>query len=424
MTERQSARIEEDARSVGVRSVAFAVVVLVALALVAAPGVVAADGPTVECGTGDGQGAIVGQTDSALTYEYNHTSEVSIWHPDTETVHLENGSDGWIRAVATGPTEVRIEGHGVDRTCLGAVDATDSDVTVSPEHQHNVTLDGTVEALAFQAVDFEADDVVEVASDASTAYNLTVHDTGLEEGDTVVLESVDDGDVEREADVDGGGAVTFEIPDGTHELAMSEHEEAAPAPPPPPPPPDDDPAFVLEDLEVPETVEEGATFTATVVLENVGDGEGSTDVVATFADQEVTEADVELQAGADQSLEFAFDADVDPDTYDLVVEETHGGDTVETTVTVEALADDTDDDTPVEDDEPEDDGADDADDDTPVEDEEPEDDDADAADEAVDDRADDDDGIGLLPALLAIVAVLVIAAVAATVALARSRGMI
>ena len=375
-----------------------AALLALSLALAVGPGAVAGDGVTVSCAAGDGGGPVYNTT-SGLEVEDNDTAEVEPFgaFPDDETAHFGNDSYANVSFSAAGASEVRLEERSSDRTCLAAVDATTHDVTIAPEDERDVTVAGAVDALAFQAVDLDVDDAVDIATDATAVYTLTVHDTGLEEGDTVVLESVDDGDVDRQADVAADGSVTFEIPDGAHELAMFEHEEAAP--PPPPPPPDDDPAFEFDDLEAPDTVEEGATFTATVTVENVGDGEGSMDVVATFADQEVTEADVELQAGVDESLEFAFDADLDPDTYDLVMEETHGGDTVETTVTVEAVEED---DPPVADDD------DDADDEPPTADDDGADDEDDADDEpTVADDVDEDDfplpGFGPLLALLAVV---------------------
>ena len=132
-------------------------------------------------------------------------------------------------------------------------------------------------------------------------------------------------------------------------------------------------------------------------------------------DRGTERGEIELQAGEDETLEF--DADVEPDEYELVVEEIHGGDTVETSVTGEPVeednADETDDEPPVTD---EADDADEAGDDSPVTDDE---DDVDDADEppVAEDVADDDTfpipGFG--PAL-AIVAILAVA-----VALARLR---
>ena len=294
-----------------------------------------------------------------------------------------------------GDTWVATDGYPVLREDVAGLELTlaETELEVGETTTATVTLTldrpGTVTASETADYASSDEDVVTVSAgtvEAEGAGDATVTATLVHADDAAVTVASDDED-DDEDDDDGG---------------------SAPLPPPPP----DDPEFALTTLQGPSTVEEDSSFTMSVTLENVGDGAGSTDVIATFADQELTAEAIELQDGEEETLEFEFGADVDLDSYDLAVEETHGGETVETTVTVEAVEEDDDDDSPVADDdtdddptvtEADDDVAGDADDDPPV-----------------DDVADDDDddafpipGFGPVAALIAIFA--------AAAALARAR---
>ena len=321
-----------------------------------------------------------GQVVDSRTLELDPGESESItlqWNTDTEdggedevTVRSDDDADSVVVTIepAAEPADFQVE-----------VNETNSPVVEGEDLEIEATVTNAGEETGTQEIELE---VAGEIADTETVSDLE----GGEQVEVILTASTDgiepdtyDATVSSDNDTD------------TVEVTVEAADDDGTAPPPPPPP--SEPDFELDALEAPETVQEGTTFTATVELSNVGDEAGTTDVVATFADLESVEKSVELEDGDTETLEFEFTADVSPDEYDLLVEETHDGETIQTSVTVEAVEDE-DDDPPV----VEDDTDDDADDDPPVEGDDPP-VEGDAADDTeiddVDDLADDeaDDGM-------------------------------
>ncbi|WP_254807863.1 CARDB domain-containing protein [Natronosalvus amylolyticus] len=308
-----------DRRFSGTRPAAVFLAVVIVLGLVVAvPGTVTADSNLVdiECTAGDGGGPVY-VTDSGLELEDNATAADEGYpvFPDNETVELRGINDTNVSFSAAGEAQLRLEDHKPGRTCFAAINASTHPVTITPENGTVVTVNGTVNGLAIGDGDLE-DGQMDVVSNASESFMLTIHDTGLEEGDTVVT----DGDATLEAEVDGDGAVTFEIPAG--EVALSASVEvdddggSSPPPPPMPAPSPPDPAepaaFEIHNESVdPTKLEVGEPLSVIVSIENVGDEAGTETIELLVDGSVVDETNVTLEGGEETTLEFvhAFDAE-------------------------------------------------------------------------------------------------------------------
>lgn len=288
------------------------IVGLLTLSLVAGSGL-GASGTTNECAIGSGGGPIYA-TDSGLEVEDNDTRGAGPPYPtfpDAETLVLAAPGYANVTFSAEAPAELRLEERQEDRTCLAAIDATGTVLTVTPEDGQPFAVTGAIDALTLHTVDFEVTDEPDLATTANESFAFTLYETGLDEDTTVFVESVDDGSVELEGMVAGDGSVGVVIPDGEHRLAIHTVVDdggsggAIPPPPPPPPPRDEPAAFELADLSVePLEVHVGDSIVAAATVTNVGDEQGTHALELWIDDAVVATENVSLDGGASETIGF------------------------------------------------------------------------------------------------------------------------
>ena len=293
---------------------AFLAVLIVLGLVVAVPGTVTADSSVVdlECTAGDGGGPVyVAESGLAVVDNDSAPDEAYPSFPDNETVHL--GDDGYpnVTFSAGGDAELRLENRTTERICLAAVDATDHEILIHPANLSAVTVNGSVDGLAFGELDFDVDDQPEVAYNASDAIALTVHDTGLEEGDSIAIESLDSDAVDEEIDAGSNGTLSVELPAGDHRLSLSTASSGGGFPGLPPPPPDDEPAtFELSDVEIdPTSVEPGDSVTVSVTVTNVGEETGGHTVSLAVDGEVMAEETVYLVGGGSERVSLTATLD-------------------------------------------------------------------------------------------------------------------
>ena len=206
------------------------------------------------------------------------------------------------------------------------IDETASTTTVEPGETATVVahVENTGDAPGEVDVEFTVDDELE-----ETEEGLAL---GAGETETLAFDVVLDDEGEYEAVVAAGAFDADEV------TLVADADDPPPPPPPPPEPDPDEPAFELTDLDVPGTVDAGATFTATVNVTNIGDATGETTLLAAFGDEADQEKIVELAPGETEPREFEFLADLEAGTYALTIAETETGHEIGTDVTVEAPA--------------------------------------------------------------------------------------
>jgi len=194
---------------------------LVVIALVTGVSHVAGASPEADC-AGSG-GGIPYVTDSGLTVTENHTEGTisRFFFPDSETVRFEYVSDA-VNLSAPGTATARLENGTGPTTCLGDVDASSNDVTVSPDSENNLTLSGTYASISFRDTVFTSGDTTtDIAYDASDPAVVSVHNTGFPDGQTVVARDGSTG-TELERTRTSGGTATFtELPTGTNEVDLA-----------------------------------------------------------------------------------------------------------------------------------------------------------------------------------------------------------
>lgn len=298
-------------RRVGVtRSAAAILAVVLALGLVVAvPGTVTAESSVVdlECTAGDGGGPVY-VADSGLGVVDNDSAPDEAYpsFPDNETVHL--GDDGYpnVTFSAGGDAELRLENRTTERLCLAAVDATDHEILIDPANLSAVTVNGSANGLAFGSLDFDVDDVPEMVYNASDTIALTIHDTGLDEGDSIAIESLGSDAIDVELDAGSNGTLSVELPAGDHRLTLSTASSGGGLPGLPPPPPDDEPAtFELSELAVePTEIEVGEQIAVSAMVTNVGDETGSHAVELLVDGEVVAEESVYLSGGSSEAVAF------------------------------------------------------------------------------------------------------------------------
>ncbi|MFC3957386.1 CARDB domain-containing protein [Halovivax cerinus] len=277
-----------------------------------AMGTAGADEVDIACTEGAGGGAVY-VTDSGLAVTDNDSAANESYptFPDDRTVTLGDGNTDSISFTAAGESSLRVEKRNGTLTCLVAVNATEHAITIAPNNASNVTVNGSLDAFAFDEIDFDADDETDLVTDANETVSVIVHDTGLDEGETVTVESLDSDAVDEDFDVDGEGDLSLDIPSGTHDLALSTASGGGGGGGLPPPPPDtggdDDPAsFELSDLELDtEELQIGETVTVTATVTNVGDETGSHDVKLAVDGETVADTSVTLTGGSSESVSLS-----------------------------------------------------------------------------------------------------------------------
>ncbi|MFP8890785.1 CARDB domain-containing protein [Natrialbaceae archaeon A-CW2] len=269
---------------------------------------------SLECADGSGGGPVY-VTDSGLEVTDNATGadEAYPTFPDNETVSLEGADIANVSFVAAGAAELRLEERDNDRTCVAAVNASANDVLIDPADTPGMTINGSLEALSFGDIDFEVDDVADLAYEANESVTFTIHDTGLEEGDPISIESLDSDAIDEEVDASSNGTLVITLPAGDHRLSLStassddDSSSPPPAPPAPPSPPDDDDpaAFELSELALePSEIEVGEETTVSATVTNVGDETGSYEVKLLVDGEEVDNESVSLAGGSSETVVF------------------------------------------------------------------------------------------------------------------------
>ncbi len=138
------------------------------------------------------------------------------------------------------------------------------------------------------------------SASASNPFELTLLDTGLDEGETVTAE-----DVDLEADVDADGAVRFELGADERTISLAVEESSGGIGLPPPPPPAEPAAFEFGEATLSATsLELGETFSVEVPVANVGDELGSETVSLLVEGERVDEAAVTLTGGSEETVEL------------------------------------------------------------------------------------------------------------------------
>ncbi|WP_254864646.1 CARDB domain-containing protein [Halovivax gelatinilyticus] len=286
----------------------LAVVIVLGLT-VAVPGTVTADSSAVdlECTEGDGGGPVyLANSGLAVVDNDSAPDEAYPSFPDNETIHLDDDDYPNVTFSAGGDAELRLENRTTERICLAAVDATEYEILIDPANLSAVTVNGSVDGLAFGDLDFDVDDEPEVVYNASDAISLTIHDTGLEEGDSIAIESLDSDAVDAEVDADSNGSLLLDLPAGEHRLSLSTASSGGGLPGLPPPPPDEEPAaFEISDVEIdPASVDPGDSVTVSATVTNVGEETGGHAVELAVDGDVVAEESVHLAGGGSERVTF------------------------------------------------------------------------------------------------------------------------
>jgi hypothetical protein len=193
------------------RRVAFAVllVLLSMLLLAAVSSSATASTPGLSCA--DGEGGVYYTAPSNLTVADASNATVHGPFVATDAITLDN-----VTVRAAGDAFVRFHGHGTDGTCLSAVNATTTPLTVETE-AGTLTVEGRVDALAFDDPTVGGDAIAYRTTESVT---VTIADSGVEAGTTV--EAVDaDGNVLTEATVADDGSLSLSLPARTSATHLS-----------------------------------------------------------------------------------------------------------------------------------------------------------------------------------------------------------
>ena len=190
--------------------VLFAVVSASLFGLVAAE---TSDEPTLECiGTG---GGVQYTTDAGLVVYENHTADINQFHfPNANTVRF-NYSTGAMTFFANEPDggdapDVRLERIDSGIYCLGGLNATDTPLTIQPDGGLGLEVSGSEIDLSFRNPVFDpSDDSVDMIYDAESFDSVSILNTALDEGESVILRDSTTGDQLDTSEVDANGVVSF-----------------------------------------------------------------------------------------------------------------------------------------------------------------------------------------------------------------------
>ncbi|WP_254864651.1 CARDB domain-containing protein [Halovivax gelatinilyticus] len=277
-------------------------VLAVSLLAVGIAGPALAADSSIECAAGSGGGPVY-VTDSGLEVADNTTAADEAYpaFPNDETVALEDAN---VSFAAAGLAELRLEARSVGLTCVAGVNASANDVLIDPAEGPELTINGSLEALSFGPLDFESDDA-DLTYDANDSVTLTLGDTGLDEGETVDVESLDSDAVDAEVDAGSNGTLSVELPAGIHRLSLSTASSGGGLPGLPPPPPDDGEPAAFEYAEAavePTEIDVGEEITASTTVTNVGDETGSHVVKLLVDGDVVAEESVSLAGGSSETV--------------------------------------------------------------------------------------------------------------------------
>ena len=171
------------------------------------------DEPTLQCiGTG---GGIQYTTDAGLVVYQNHTADINqFYFPSANTVRF-NYSTGAMTFFADEPDggdapDVRLERIDNGIYCLGGLNATDTPLIIQPDGGLGLEVSGSEIDLSFRNPVFDpSDDGVDMIYDAESFDSVSILNTGLDKGESVILRNATTGEQLDTSEVDADGVVSF-----------------------------------------------------------------------------------------------------------------------------------------------------------------------------------------------------------------------
>lgn len=189
-------------------------------------GLLGTAGTVAAAGTDGGDRSCVGPSGGAV---YVADSGLTVLENDPDVTYGSFDTAGnavtfdELTLSATGTARVRVDdaGGAGGQTCLAAVTASESPLTVDPEGAEPVVLGSNLSVFTYRDPVYDpGDGDADLTVEATEPVSATVESTGLAAGTTVVAVAADGGAVHDTARVGGDGTVAFSLPAGTHRVDL------------------------------------------------------------------------------------------------------------------------------------------------------------------------------------------------------------